>query len=489
MRLSKSRYVTGLQCPKRLWWTVHEPDAPELQSDDAADPIIERGHRVGALARTYVPGGRLIDLPHHAYEERIEATRRALADKVPAIYEAAFFADDIFVSIDILERRKRGFVLAEVKSTTKVKPVHQPDVAVQLHVARRAGLTIERAEVMHLNPECRHPDLRKLFLRKAVTKAVGPHLRAVPKRAGEMLSMLARPLPEHPVGEHCSSPYECPFVRRCSAEPPEHHVGTLYQIRTKKTFELMAEGIETLHDLPRGFAMSATQKRQVKSVRSGKPVIERGLRGALRAVRRPIAFVDFETVGPAVPVWPACRPYQAVPVQLSCHVLGKDGGLSHREWLADGSDDPRPSFARALIDACAGAKAIVVYSGFEDARIKSLIEAVPALASDLQSVRERIVDLLPIVRDHLYHPGFHGSFSIKSVLPALDSSFGYDDLEIQDGQQAAAALEWVLAGQGPLDGATPDRSRLRAALLAYCKRDTEAMVRLVDKLSELVGAA
>jgi hypothetical protein len=120
--LSKSRYVIGLQCPKGLWWTVHDPDAPELAAGDAPDPILKRGQRVGELARTYVPGGRLIEPPHREVQQRLEATKQALADHVPAIYEAAFLEEDIFVSVDILERRKRRFVLTEVKSTTKVKP-------------------------------------------------------------------------------------------------------------------------------------------------------------------------------------------------------------------------------------------------------------------------------------------------------------------------------------------------------------------------------
>src|SRR5580692_4940356 len=121
MHLSKSRYITGLQCTKRLWWTVNEPDAPELADDGTADPRLARGERVGVLARTYVPGARLIDLPHHEVRQRVVATNAARAERVPAIYEASFLEDDIFVSVDILERPKRRFVLTEVKSTTKVK--------------------------------------------------------------------------------------------------------------------------------------------------------------------------------------------------------------------------------------------------------------------------------------------------------------------------------------------------------------------------------
>jgi hypothetical protein len=105
--LSKSRYVTGLQCAKQLWWRVHEPDAPELVPDAATQRIFDRGSRVGELAREHVPGGVLIDLPYAALAARVEATRRALADGARVVYEASFREDEVFVSVDILERRGR----------------------------------------------------------------------------------------------------------------------------------------------------------------------------------------------------------------------------------------------------------------------------------------------------------------------------------------------------------------------------------------------
>ena len=158
----------------------------------------------------------------------------------------------------------------------------------------------------------------------------------------------------------------------------------------------------------------------------------------------PIAYLDFETISPAVPVWPGCHPCEQVPVQFSCHLLGPNG-LEHHEWLAEGPGDPREEFARKVIAACAGAKTIVAYNApFEKKCIKSLADVLPDLSSDLMALSKRIKDLLPIVRDHVYHPDFGGSFSIKSVLPALVPGLGYDDLEIQGGSAASTALEVLL---------------------------------------------
>src|ERR1019366_2365135 len=194
--LSKSRYMSGLQCPKLLWWKVHEPDAPELAADEGLQAILTRGQRVGELARAQVPGGVLIDLPHYEFEGRVAATAKAIADGAPAIYEASFFEDGVFVAVDILERRRHDFVLVEVKSTLDVKQEHLPDVAVQMHVVRRAGLPVKRAEVMHLNRECRYPDLSNLFVRESVTARVRPALRAVPQNIASLTAAVAGLLPD-----------------------------------------------------------------------------------------------------------------------------------------------------------------------------------------------------------------------------------------------------------------------------------------------------
>jgi hypothetical protein len=131
--------MAGLQCHKRLWWTVHEPTAPELQPDEALQAVFDEGTRVGEVARTYVPGGVLIDLPYNAYAERIRATKAALRQETPVIYEASFRASQVYVAVDILASRPEGASVIEVKSTTSVKAQHLPDVAVQAHVVGQGG--------------------------------------------------------------------------------------------------------------------------------------------------------------------------------------------------------------------------------------------------------------------------------------------------------------------------------------------------------------
>jgi len=487
-RLSKSSFLKGLQCSKLLWWSVHEPDAPELVPDESQQRVFARGTRVGELAQSRVPGGVLIDLPYMQIRECVAATAAALAAGAPAIYEASFLEDGVFVSVDILERSGDGFVLTEVKSTLDVKEQHLADVAIQLHVVRRAGLPVHRAEVMHLNRACRFPDLSNLFVRAPVTEKLHTLLLDAPAQIAALRGMLAGAIPEIATGPHCTVPYECPFRERCWPPLPDHHVSTLYRLQRARVETLLAQGCVTIQELPSDFRASAPAMRQVRSVCAGAPLVEHGLRRALETLRPPLAYLDFETVNPAIPVWPGCAPYDQIPVQFSCHVGNGDGAFVHHAWLADGPSDPRRALAEALLVACAGAQTVVAYNApFEKRCVDLLADFLPDLAPALRDLAARIADLLPIVRNHVYHPEFGGRFGLKSVLPALCPGLGYDDLEIQGGDTAAAALEALLLDSDAHTDA--DRRALRNALLSYCERDTLAMVRLHEQLAAMAAAA
>jgi predicted RecB family nuclease len=483
-RLTKTKYMCGLQCHKRLWWEMHEPEAPELEPDAALQALFDSGSRVGEIAREHVPGGVLIDVPYYRPAERVEATRRALAAGATVVYEAAFREDNIFVATDILSRRARGrFTLTEVKSSTEVKPQYLSDAAVQTYVARRAGLVVDRVELMHLNRACTYPDLSNLFVRANVTAKVERLLPDVPAEAARQLAMLRGPLPDVEPGAQCSSPYECPFIGRCCVEPPEHHVSTLYGLKPARKEALLAEGYETILDLSADLKLTAVQQRQRRAVTEGALLVERGLTAALDQIVRPVAYLDFETVALAIPCWDGCHPYDGIPAQVSVHREGLDGEIESSSWIAEGLGDPRPACGAFVAEALAGATTVVAYNApFEKRCLGLLADAAPRHRKALSKAAESLVDLLPVVRDHVYHPGFHGSFSLKRVLPALVPSLGYDDLEIAEGMAAARELERLMFDE---DIPRPERKKLREALLRYCARDTAALVRLVSELRVL----
>jgi len=132
----------------------------------------------------------------------------------PAVFEASFLADGVFVAVDVLERRRGGWNLVEVKSTTKVKDPHSPDVAVQLHVLRSSGLDVKRSDLMHLNSGCTFPDLRNLFVRADVTAEAEALLPGVPAEVRRLRAAIAGDLPD-----------VAPGLRRL-VQPEERRAGT-----------------------------------------------------------------------------------------------------------------------------------------------------------------------------------------------------------------------------------------------------------------------
>jgi predicted RecB family nuclease len=253
-----------------------------------------------------------------------------------------------------------------------------------------------------------------------------------------------------------------------------------------RALELDEQGYRTIFDLTEDVLLGAAADRQRRAVQTGRVIVDAGLADALAPIAPPVAFLDFETVGLAIPVWNGCHPYDQVPVQFSCHVSDAAGHVTHHAWLAEGPADPRPALAERLVTACADTRTIVAYHApFERQCIVQLAEAVPSLAAPLGSIAERLVDLLPIVRNHVYHPAFGGSFSLKRVLPALVPEARYDELVIAGGQAASLELARLLLRDDEI--APAEKEAVRRALLAYCHLDTRGLIELLARLRLLAG--
>ncbi len=488
-RLSKSRFVKGCQCHKLLWWTVHEPEADELKPDKVLQDRFDQGRQVTKLAQQRFPGATLI--PYGPDGGRLEATRLALDFGAPAILEGAFSADGVFVAVDVLLKDGTGYMLIEVKSSSQLKDDHIPDAAIQTYVLRRSGVDVRKVEVMHLNKEFRHPDQGELFVREDITPLVEAFLPQVPKLIAEQTAALGGGLPEVAIGLHCFEPRDCPFHDRCWPADP-HHISTLYNNGPKRTCAFMAQGIHSVWEIPPSEKLPDAAKRQLKALKQGKMIVEPGLRAALDHAlgAERLGFLDFETISRAVPVWDGLGPWRATVVQFSYHekrssVVGSrlSEEYAHEAYLAEGPGDPRPELVERMLEATRGAERIVMYSTFERSRINELAEQVPAFAGDLKALAAKLVDLLPIVRNHVYHPDFQGSFSLKYILTPLVPDLTYSDLAIVDGQVASVEIARLLFVAHLVE----DRDQLRRDLLVYCERDTWAMVRLVQRLEELAA--
>ena len=485
-RLSKSRFVAGWHCPRLLWWRVHRADAPEMQPSPAEQDRKEQGNEVGFLATQRHAGGVRIDLSYEQMREKVEATGVALAEGAPAIFEASFREDDVFVAVDILERLPEGFRLIEVKGASSLKPEHIPDVAVQTYVLRRAGLDVRETVLMHVNKEYRAGGAEDLFLAEDVLPQVEDLLPDVPRLIAEYMAILDGPDPAPCLGEQCKAMKDCPLDAACWPQDPDH-VRRLHGVGTTKALQLMARGVHRFGDLPAGEKLRESARRQLEAWKRGTMIVEPGLAEALEPFRGRLGCLDFETVQRAIPTWPGLAPWAQVPVQFSYHERQDDRSWRHAEWLAEGWDDPRPALARALVEAVRGAERVAMYTGFERARIRELAEAVPEVADELHALDARLVDLKKVVEEHVAHPDFLGSYSIKDVITPLVPELGYDGMEVADGQTASVELARLMRDG---DRLPPDeRAAKRKALLDYCELDTWAMVRLVERLEELAREA
>ena len=487
-RLSKTRFLSGLQCLKRLWLELHEPSTASTY-DPLTQFRLEQGKRVGELAQKLWPRGVLVEQGHTEHDDAERVTARLLADPtVPAIYEAAFTHDGIRIRVDVLARNPAGggggFDLCEVKSSTGVRDVHLWDVAVQLHVLEGAGVPVRRVRLVHLNNGYVYPggeyDLGQIFTVRDVTELARERLVDVRCALPWMEPLVESPEPPPiEVGPHCSRPYDCPFFEKCAVDRPEHPLDELPRLGPNLRAELVAMGVRDLREIPADHErLSPLQRRVTESVRSGRPWIGTEIAAILAALPPPIHFLDFETAQLPLPRYAGTRPWETLSVQWSNHVLHPDGRLEHRQFLHADLTDPRRAFAGSLLAGTAGAAPVVVYSDYEARCIASLELVLPDLAPELARLRERIFDILQPIREHVYHPEFHGSFSLKSVLPALVPELGYDGLAIADGGAASVAWLEMVAPETQAERA----ASLRQALLAYCGRDTEALVALYRDL-------
>jgi predicted RecB family nuclease len=191
--------------------------------------------------------------------------------------------------------------------------------------------------------------------------------------------------------------------------------------------------------------------------------------------------MDFETYGPALPIFAGMRTYEPIPFQWSVHVQRRGAKLEHHEFLADHPHDPREDFIDSLLKVVedgAGDGHIVVYHRYEEGRLNDLARWLPSYAQRIEAVKGRLWDLHRVIKDHVKHPGFGGSYSLKSVLPVLVPYMAYEGMEISGGLQASLGYETLIKGEL----AEAESQKLRQDLLAYCEQDTLAMVELLQRL-------
>jgi hypothetical protein len=478
--LSKSLFIRGLQCHKALYLHKYHPELKDEVSEEQ-EALFNTGYEVGNYAKQLFPGG--IEIPYDGltHSEQIEKTRAEIEKGTKTIYEAAFSHNGVFVKVDILHRGPEGWEIFEVKSSTGIKYVHLDDIAVQYYVLAGSGLSVSRAHLVHINNQyVRNGAIEpvKLFTIADVTPAAEEKQDFIGQSLLKMQTMLGRSIPDIGIGPYCKDPYPCDFRGHCRQDIPENSVFDLKR-KGVNQYELYHQGIVEMKDIPLDI-LNKAQKIQVMSFINEREFIDKNAIAVfLNTLFYPIAFLDFETVFTAIPLFDGTRPYQQVPFQFSLHLLESDhSALKHFEFLSEEGADPRRELTEKLLERVPPEACILTYTDFETNRLRDLIGWFPEYKERIERLIGNIHDLsAPFRSMDYYHWKMNGSYSIKTVLPHLVPEMGYDGMEISDGGMAIDAYLRMRSSNDPAEIAG-----IRKALLEYCKLDTMAMVKILDRL-------
>lgn len=493
--LTKSDFLRFRTCPAYCWTSKYRRDLIPPDPEDVQRRM-DDGNMVEAFARKLYPDGVLVDEWNAA--EATRATEQAIADGASTIFQASVLTTSgLHARADVLERDPagRGWTIIEIKSSTSASFDNRKDVTFQRIAFAEAGYNIRSVQIMHLN---RDYCLNGRVELDALFRYDGSVMAWADARLEETLEEIQDAISVVLDGEVCP-PCSCDRVtrgKRCptfSVFHPDFPSGdTVYElisINDKRLTEVLDRGVLHLRDWPADVKLSAKQRWQIETVRSGRERVARDrLAAFLAGMQRPFYFLDYETVQTPVPLFSGTRPYQQIPFQYSLHVLDENDDLHHREffWAKRGHDPIRPLVEALRTDIGDEGSVLVWWKGFEGKRNEEMAAAVPELEDFLLGLNTRMVDLMDSVTKGMWvHPEFRGSAAIKKVLPVVAPDLDYALLEIGNG--SLATLRWK---QCVIDDAPPEGIDVRAVLAAlreYCHQDTLAMVRIWQHLSHLAG--
>jgi hypothetical protein len=474
--LSKSRLISAWQCPKRLHLEKHHPEYGEVSSQ--TESLFATGHQVGAVAQQLYGTADSVEVEFDF--KRMEAETRRLVEggaNFP-IFEATFRHENVLVRVDTMIPDADGWRVIEVKASTSVKDYHVLDCAIQDWVLRNSGINVTSISLAHINNQFVYEgggNYEGLLLENDLTDEVRTLEPTVIDLLVKARDAVAGQIPDIAVGKQCNTPYECQFIQHCWPTDTTYPITGLGGSRAKLA-EYVALGARDILDVDENSISAATQQRIYRVTCKGEAEILDAARREIASLGYPRYYLDFETIGPAVPIWPGTRPYASIPIQWSCHIEAEGGEPRHEEFLDLSGEPPMRALAEAMIECLGDDGPVLMYTNYEQRVIEGLIDMYPDLEEPLRKIINRLVDLHPIVKQNYYHPKMLGSWSIKAVLPCIAPQMDYSQLEgIQEG---TAASEGFLEAIDP--ETTPARkAELDEQLRRYCRFDTEAMLEIV----------
>ncbi|MFC1771440.1 DUF2779 domain-containing protein [Candidatus Margulisiibacteriota bacterium] len=484
--LTKTQFLQANQCLKAIWLQVHQPELA-APFDTHSQAIMAEGREVEYAAHRLFPNGKLISNESNSLDLQLELTQEELKSGTRTIFEPAFKYQNIFVRSDILNRVGNSYELLEIKSSSSLKRIFFTDMAIQYYVLKNSGLDIRKMKLIHINTAYirnKKLDLDELFEIKDITGEAHLRLDKIIDKLEQVQIIINGKKPNIQIGPHCNNPYECRFKAHCWQDIPEYSVFNLANTKSEHKFTLYRKNILEIKDVPKEYPLQKNAYLQVICEKTGQEIISQNdIANFLSKLSYPLCFLDFESFQKAIPPFENTKPYQQIPFQYSLHVQNSPGSEpEHFEFIGNPGEDPRDKLIKQLttdipINAC-----VIGYGSFEKQIIVTLANQFPNFAPILNRISASLIDLMHVFqKKYYYSKEMKGSYSIKNVLPALVPELSYDNLAIRNGgtaNQAYASLSEIS------DPAESDQKKKQ--LLEYCKLDTLAMVKIVDKLRSKV---
>ena len=484
-KMSKSKFMSGEQCPKRLWMEKHAKENASPMTDKQ-NYIINQGQKIGELARDEYPNGILIKSDNLHPTDALAETALALNNGVEILYEPAFLFNECFTRIDILRKLENNrWEIIEVKGSIKIKDEHISDIAIQQYVVENNGLNVVKSSLMCINKQSKSTKFENLFEIHNVSDQINNEIENIEGKLHKYkLVLSSAECPDISVGGHCKKPYDCQFIAHCWKDIPNTTIHNVPYLKGAKLHKLIDAGITDIKNIPDGFPLTENQQNYVNIKLNNNPEINiKAIEMDLNKLKYPIHFLDFETHNPALPKYDGFRPFTRIPFQFSCHILYRNNELEHKEYLAIEDADPRQTFLQQLIKAIEKTGSIMVYSiGFERGILLELASHFPSYQVKLNNIIDRFWDLRDIFKYNYKHPDFSGSNSIKDILPVLIPGQSYEKLDLNKGDTAGIYWERMLNSNNDVE-----REKLKQSLIEYCSLDTFAMFEIFQHLTALAA--
>jgi len=490
--LTKSDFLKFVQCPKFLWLGKYRKDLAS-GIDEAMQRRFDEGAEVEEYAYKLFPGG--ISARGKDIKDDIDKTRKIFAAGSEIVFQPTFsnYDANLYCRSDILKFDKEAgaWDIFEVKSATEVKEINYFDLAFQKTCLEQEGKKVGKLNLVYVNREyVRRGEIEpeKLLKIEEITDKVAKIGEKTRKKIIEAQYILGtKDEPKVKILKQCYAPYECGFIGYCWKDIKEGSIYDVYGGLSAKQIETLLDmGIMKLADIPEGFIKKENYLRHLEAVRSGKQKIDKEkITEELGKLKYPLYFLDYETYSQVIPPFDGYRPYEQMAFQYSLDIMdAPDGKLRHFDFLSREPGDPELTLAESLGKVIGPEGSVISwFKTFESGRNAEMAARYPEHKKFFEGVNKRMFDLMDIFKNgYFVDRGFQASASLKKVMPIMVPDLSYKDLNIQEG--GAASNSWPKLFDKKLSKG--EREKIYKDMVDYCRLDTMAMVRILEKLRSVV---